>query len=657
MPVAAAQIESGGGSEDTLDSVEVDWDDDSSGVTTVGPPPLPPDGTPAAVTSGRGESAQPSPLPVTGASPLPPPVAAPPSWDDVTMMAPSSSPAATPGAASVGPPAAGPPERSRSPVPRPSGAMPMISTAAPPAVAAAPVPAVDEEQVGTIFADRYRILGKLGEGGMGVVYLAEHVIIEKRVALKVLSRDFARKADLVQRFMQEAKAASRIGHENIVDITDFGETPSGSVFFAMEYLDGHDLAHHIRTGGPMFFDRARHIATQICRALGAAHAKGIIHRDMKPENVFLIEREGRTDFVKILDFGIAKMSSLDSEAGGSRLTRTGMIFGTPEYMSPEQARGDRPDHRVDVYAVGCILYEMLTGDVPFHADTFMGVLTRHMFDAPEPMTQRSPSIALPSGAEEVVMRALAKDREQRFQTMKEFSLALAACGGGMNVAEAWGDEPSHVERSATGLRPMITGLSPMISARMEQLALPTAPAQEAGQKRSRMIWYLAGAMIAAGAIGGAGYHLVTRRPLTVQAPVVPPSVEISSASTNDVPLPAAHVKDMAKLEVRTTPPGAEVFIGSVSRGLTPLVLELPRADPVAITLRKASFRDHEETLTPKSDRTYEFQLEELRSASTGRPTGRDRSSHRSDGGRSGSSSRSGSTKSKTKLDLKDPFAQ
>lgn len=518
----------------------------------------------------------------------------------------------------------------------------------------APASAVDEEQEGTIFADRYRIIGKLGEGGMGVVYLAEHVIIEKRVALKVLSRDFARKADLVQRFMQEAKAASRIGHENIVDITDFGETPSGSVFFAMEFLDGHDLAHHIRSGGPMPFDRARHIATQICRALGAAHAKGIIHRDMKPENVFLVERERRMDFVKILDFGIAKISSLDSEAGGSRLTRTGMIFGTPEYMSPEQARGDRPDHRVDVYAMGCILYEMLTGDVPFHADTFMGVLTRHMFDAPEPMSQRNPAIALPPGVEEVVMRALAKDREQRFQTMKEFSLALAACGGAMNVAEAWGDEPSHVERSATGLRPMVTGLSPMVSARMEQVTTLPPSGQEAGQKRSRTALYLAGAMIAAGAMGGAGYHFAHRRAAMVQTPTVPPPVEVAPASTTVAP-PIVSAKSMAKLEFRTIPPGAEVFIGSVSRGMTPLVLELPRAQPVAITLRKASFRGHEETLIPDSDRAYEFQLEESRSPIVAHPTGRDRAGHKSDATRSGS--RSGNTKPKTKLDLKDPFAQ
>jgi len=152
--------------------------------------------------------------------------------------------------------------------------------------------------VGRVLSERYRIIKKIGEGGMGTVYLAEHIVIEKKVALKILSDDLARKGDLVQRFMQEAKAASRIGHENIVDITDFGQTDAGSVFFAMEYLDGGDLATIIREDGPLPFARVRPIMTQICRALGTAHGKGIIHRDMKPENIFCVTRDGRADLVQ-----------------------------------------------------------------------------------------------------------------------------------------------------------------------------------------------------------------------------------------------------------------------------------------------------------------------------------------------------------------------
>jgi serine/threonine-protein kinase len=288
------------------------------------------------------------------------------------------------------------------------------------------VEAEDDELIGKVVAGRYRVLEKLGEGGMGAVYLAEHVTIEKKVALKVLLHDYARKADLKERFLQEARAAARIGHENIVDITDFGDTPNHSVFFAMEFLEGVDLAQLIRTHGPIPWARAKPILLQICRALGAAHSKGVIHRDMKPENIYLIEREGRSDFVKLLDFGIAKMSASDRE---SRLTRTGMIFGTPEYMSPEQAQGNKPDHRVDVYAVGVIMYEMLTGRVPFKADTFMGILTKHIFEQPLPPSQMNPDVVIPVEAERIVLKAMDKEREQRFQSMAEMAAAITSASG------------------------------------------------------------------------------------------------------------------------------------------------------------------------------------------------------------------------------------
>lgn len=284
-------------------------------------------------------------------------------------------------------------------------------------------PAADADPlVGKIVATRYRVIKKLGEGGMGTVYLAEHITIEKKIALKVLLHEYARKADLKERFLREAKAAASIGHENIIDITDFGDTPDGSVFFAMEFLEGSDLSHVVKREGPIPWARAKPILLQICRALGAAHAKNIIHRDMKPENIYLIEREGRPDFVKVLDFGIAKVSGVgDTE---HRLTRTGMIFGTPEYMSPEQAQGHLPDHRVDIYAVGVIMYELLTGAVPFKADTFMGILTKHIFENPVPPTQLKPDLQIPVEAESVILKAMAKDRDERFNSLAEMAAAI-----------------------------------------------------------------------------------------------------------------------------------------------------------------------------------------------------------------------------------------
>jgi len=283
------------------------------------------------------------------------------------------------------------------------------------------IPEVPDPYVGTVLNDRYRIQYKIGAGGMGAVYLAEHVVIERKVAIKILSQDFATKADLVQRFIQEARAAARIGHENIVEVYDFGETASGSVFFAMEYLDGRDLASLIQQKGGLQAQQIKPIISQICKALWAAHSKQIVHRDLKPENIYLINKDGQQDFVKILDFGIAKMNNVDD--GGGRLTRAGMIFGTPEYMSPEQARGEVPDHRVDIYALGCIIYEMLTGRVPFQAESFMGTLTKHMFEQPDPPSRRA-RFPVPPDLEAICLKAMEKDRDRRFQTMQEMGQAI-----------------------------------------------------------------------------------------------------------------------------------------------------------------------------------------------------------------------------------------
>jgi serine/threonine-protein kinase len=288
-------------------------------------------------------------------------------------------------------------------------------------------PPADDPLIGRVLSDRYRIVRKLGEGGMGAVYQAEHALIEKRIALKVLFPELTRRADLVARFLQEAKAASRIGHENVIDISDFGQSPEGFVYIAMEYLDGQDLGHLLKTSGPQPWTRARPILMQIAKALRAAHEHGIIHRDMKPENIFLIKREGRPDFVKVLDFGIAKSVNQDGDA--PRLTQAGMIFGTPEYMSPEQAQGQTPDHRVDVYALGCLMYHVLTGQVPFRADNFMGILTKHMLEPVVPPRQRNPSMAIPADVEAVCLRALEKDRDKRWQDMDQFYRALGHAGG------------------------------------------------------------------------------------------------------------------------------------------------------------------------------------------------------------------------------------
>ena len=248
---------------------------------------------------------------------------------------------------------------------------------------------------------------------MGEVYEARHVVIGKRVAVKVLLEKFLTKSDFVARLLQEARLASSIGHENIVDVTDFGTTDDGRSFVVMEFLDGEALSQLVMREAPLPVERTLRIARQVASALGAAHAKGIYHRDVKPENVYLVQR-GEVDFVKVVDFGISKAVKQGGNEEGAdayRLTHTGLLLGTPLYMSPEQARGDDElDHRIDVYALGVIVYEAITGEVPFRANNYLGIISQVLTHTAAPPSQVRPELGIPDAVEAVVMRAMAKDR-------------------------------------------------------------------------------------------------------------------------------------------------------------------------------------------------------------------------------------------------------
>lgn len=287
-----------------------------------------------------------------------------------------------------------------------------------------PTPAqIPTGELVALMSDRYRILRRIGRGGMGEVFLAEHTAIGKPVAIKILSEDFARKPRIVQRFLQEARASSAIRHENVVDITDYGHTPSGLPFLAMEYLEGEDLKATLRREGWLPWPRARRMVLQLLAALAAAHGHGVIHRDIKPENCFRLQRGDNPDFIKVLDFGIAKVVGEDVD---QHLTQTGVVMGTAEYMSPEQARSEPIDARTDLYAVGVILFEMLTGRVPFRANGFMGTLSKHIMEPPPSPRQLAPLADISRALERVILRALAKEPSERFPSAEAFAAALRA---------------------------------------------------------------------------------------------------------------------------------------------------------------------------------------------------------------------------------------
>ncbi len=369
-------------------------------------------------------------------------------------------------------------------------------------------PRANDGLLGKTIGSRYKILEPIGEGGMGKVYLAEDMRLGKKVAVKVLPEYFEKMPNIAERFVQEALLAPAIEHENIIDVTDRGKTSRGVPFFVMEYLKGSDLAGVIGSEGPMpWCERTKTILMQMCRGLGAAHEKGIIHRDMKPENVFLLDRSDGSTFIKLFDFGIAKLMDSAIEEGKAGegasavpmartgMTQAGAVMGTPQYMAPEQASGGDIDSRVDVYAVGTIMYEMLCGRVPFvleakespMADAFK-VLDMQKNLAPVPPRVLRPDLAIPPEVEAVVLKALSKDREERFQSMKEMEEALDAIKAPKTIPLS-----HRSEASVGGLRP---GSRSMIGY--------TVIAKEEARRSTRALRIAALAVAAALAAAGAG---------------------------------------------------------------------------------------------------------------------------------------------------------
>jgi serine/threonine-protein kinase len=453
---------------------------------------------------------------------------------------------------------------------------------------------VQQSQPEQLIGGRYRVLRKIGEGGMGEVYLAEHIYIEKRVAIKLLRADVLSNQEAVSRFRQEARSASTIGHDNIIQIDDFGTLPDGRIYMAMEFLEGMAL-NDILARGALPMPRALDIIIQVGRGLAAAHAKGITHRDMKPENIFVTQKDGR-DVPKLLDFGIAKVSGGDT---GQNLTVAGAIFGTPFYMAPEQAMGAKMDHRVDVYAMGVILYEIFTGTVPFKSESFMGILTQHITSEPVPPSQMAHQHGrmVPPPLEAIIMRAMRKNPAERYQSMNELVHALSEFGG---FALNRGASYQH------------------------QAVRPTGPRAGAGRRRG---WVLPASIAAVALVAGVGIviagvssggstpaattpdaaAILAQGPIDAAAEKQPDppwvvragSPDAAPAATPPPPGPAdagmattpppPEPRKMFEAWVRSKPSGAAVYLGSQKIGVTPMKVRVPEGETRTYTVRREGY--------------------------------------------------------------------
>ncbi|MEO6950973.1 MAG: serine/threonine-protein kinase [Polyangia bacterium] len=406
----------------------------------------------------------------------------------------------------------------------------------PPTVPPGPI----DPLLGQTLVGRYQLIRRVGEGGMGMVYEATQEALSRSVAVKVLRDKYADRSEVARRLVQEAKLASSIEHEHIVRIFDSGVTPDGRPFIVMEHLRGESLADRIRREGALPESLVLAIAEQAASALSAAHARAIVHRDIKPENVFLVD-QGSDDrpSVKIVDFGISKSMSNDGADSSLRLTATGMVMGTPLYMSPEQARGDDElDERVDVWALGVILYEALTGEVPFRANNYLGVIAQVLSAELIPPRQLRPELSISAGMEQIVLHAMARDRTQRYASMTKMAADLERVRSGHSL-EA---RAARVEPRPRALWPIGALLGTLT------LAVITAP-----------YW---------------GHH--ETQPTIVLSPNDTDRVDASPTT--------------ASLKVTSEPPGANILVAGKSLGATPKEVQLPRG-ATEVTLSFPGYED------------------------------------------------------------------
>ncbi len=501
---------------------------------------------------------------------------------------------------------------------------------------------------------------------MGAVYLCEHPLIGKRVALKVIHRELAGNREVVQRFYQEARAVNQIGNEHIVEIHDFGATPDGDHFYIMEYLEGQTLASVLTREGALPVMRALHIGAQIASALGAAHNAGVIHRDLKPDNIMLLPRLGDRDFVKVLDFGLAKMFA----AGAANVkTAAGVLLGTPQYMSPEACESKPTiDHRTDVYALGVLLFQMMTGKLPFDGESMGEVLVKQVTALPPAPRGINPQIA-PS-VEQVLLRCLAKPVDARFQTMQALRDALrdpeaylrgsppiaparsvapgeakftakdvAAHAAQRKPAEPWQIAPTVIGDAAAAAPPgvpAVPGLAPPVAPNQNTMRIATPVGYSS--RPPRKMWPIVLALGLILGLGGGAFAVAwvghgdkpaaapdaavaeTKTPSpageaidAAAAVKPPPSIDAAVPVVAKPDAAIAEEPKTARLTIDSTPAGASVY-GPDGKllGKTRLVVEWPISlEPVALQIKLAGYRTRDKQVVVGSNTTIGVELEKL----------------------------------------------
>ncbi|MGE0550328.1 MAG: protein kinase [Kofleriaceae bacterium] len=464
----------------------------------------------------------------------------------------------------------------------------------------------------------YVIEGKLGEGGFGAVFRARHPMIGKLAAVKVLARRYSSDPEMVSRFAAEARAVNQIRHDNIIDIFAFGQLEDGRSYYVMELLDGVTLDAELDETGGLPLGEALPILDGIARALDAAHANGIAHRDLKPHNVFVSRKDG-TVHPKLLDFGIAKLFG-DANQMSMHRTRTGAPIGTPYYMSPEQCRGQNVDHRTDIYSFGCVAYQLVTGALPFDGDNHLEILMKQTSEEPVPPSKRvadNPALPpLPTQIDDAIAWMMRKDPNDRPPNLAAALRALEEAAGIEVVAQpaVRRSKRAASEPSMSSRRTPPHGAAALAATvRADGVSAPPVAARS---KRSPR--WLALAVAAAGiaiaiplAMSSDDEPVASPSPVAAMPAVTPPPAPRPVAQAAIAPEPSRLVT----VTITGVPEGTEVFGPSGPLGFAPGAIKLPRSsDDMQLVLRAAGHRDRATKLVPDADRTLEITLDKLATA-------------------------------------------